>query len=569
MMLESILIENYKGFKKYKIDFLNQNILVGKNNAGKSTIGEVIRIVSLATNTYKNAIYVVRPDWLSNEPLVEKGYSPSIKRIKINLLNCIYQYEEKVATITAKFKGKIVIKIFINFDGNIFIKIFHNHNCIVTRYNATKVDIPVVKSLPSLRPLLIDEKVHDSQYVFSPYNEKNLSIHFRNRLFYEKNTEIFENFRQSISSTWPGIRLSDLYTEDDIIKLNVIDEDFATEISNFGDGLQIWLQILWFIASNSNNTIVFFDEPDVYLHAELQLKLFNYIKQKFNQFLIATHSIEIICSASNKSIIEIDKKKDNSKLILDNDSIQNLINKLGSYANIKVQRILDCKKLLFVEGDDIEYLKQIASRIFSKPYSSIDIPYEKSGGRSLIKEKILSLSADKEKLKSLGVNFYFLTDSDYFDEDENNELISIANNAKVNLHIWKRKEIENYFCDIELLHSVLKNEIKRNELEQLVYEITDGMKEEYIGKKTDLKVQKNRKLQPSTARSQVIDEMGNQWEDISYRLKVLSGKKIIKRIFDTLKSKYNISLSIDIIINKMEIKFLDNEIKDYIKKIYN
>ena len=56
-LLEKIEIENYKGFKKYEISFMNQNILVGKNNAGKSTIGEIIRIVSLATTSYRNAIY--------------------------------------------------------------------------------------------------------------------------------------------------------------------------------------------------------------------------------------------------------------------------------------------------------------------------------------------------------------------------------------------------------------------------------------------------------------------------------------------------------------------------------
>lgn len=566
-MLESISIENYKGFKKYKIIFSTQNILVGKNNAGKSTIGEIIRIVSLATNTYKNATYITRPDWLTNEPLIEKGFSPSLKRIKINLSNCIYQYERKIATIIAKFKDNLSIKIYINFDGNIFIKIFQNKNCISTRYNAMKLNIPSVKSLPSLRPLLSDEKLHDQQYVFSPYNEKNLSIHFRNRLYYERKTEIFESFKQSVSFTWAGIRLDDLYLEDTELKLNIIDEDFATEISNFGDGLQIWLQILWFIASNSDNTIVFFDEPDVYLHAELQIKLYNYIKQRFNQFIIATHSIEIICNASNKSIIEIDKKRINSELILDNDSIQNLINKLGSYANIKVQRILNTKKLVFVEGDDIEYLKLIASKIYSKPYDLIDIPYEKSGGRSLIKEKIISLSKDIEQLKNLEIDFYFLADSDFFDEKENEELISIANNAKVNLHIWKRKEIENYFCDVDLLYSVLNDNIEKNELEQIIYQITDNMKEDYIGKKMDLRVQKNKRLQPSTVRNEIIKEVNLYWDDIDYRIKILSGKQIIKNIFEILKDKYNISLSINKLINNMNIDLLDSEVKEYLKKI--
>ena len=565
-MLESILIENYKGFKKYRINFMEQNVLVGKNNAGKSTIGEVIRIVSLATSTYKNANYVNRPDWLSGEPIIEKGYSPSLLRTKINLSRCTYRYEEKVAIITAKFKGRSSIKIYISFDGEIFIKIFKNDKCLTSRNSVLTANIPLVKSLPSLKPLLIDEKVYDSSYIFLPRNEKNLSIHFRNVLYYSRNTDKFAAFKESIISTWPGIRLDDLYNEEQLLKLILIDEDFAAEISNFGDGLQIWLQILWFIAYNSEETIVFFDEPDVYLHAELQIKLFEYIKQKFKQFVIATHSVEIICKASRESIIEIDKRKHKSELVLGGEEIQNLISKLGSYANIKVQRILACKKLLFVEGKDIEIIKQIAARIYSKPYGLIDIPYEKSGGRSRIFEKISSLS---EEDKGLGIKFYFLTDSDYFDETENNQLMSMAKSKHVDLHIWKRKEIENYLCDIDVVYSSICKKIEKSDLERIIFSITDEMYEDYIGKKVDHITNNNKKLQHSTARKEVLTTIGDKWQNINYRLEVLEGKEILSKLFEILKNDYNISLSKEYIIKNMNISYLNAEVKNYITKIYN
>ncbi len=568
-MLEKIVIENYKGFKNYEINFSNENILVGKNNAGKSTIGEVIRVVSLATNSYKNAIFISRPEWLYKEPLIEKGFSPSTKRIKINLNNCIHKYEEEIAKITAIFKNKTKIKIFINYNGEIFIKIYESNKCINTRYKIAVMNIPLVKSLPSLKPLLLEEKKHDEQYVMAPYNERNLSIHFRNRLYIDKKYRVYEKFCDSVATTWPGIRISDLYMDDNIIRLNVIDEDFATEISNFGDGLQIWMQMLWFIASQNENTIVFFDEPDVYLHAELQKKLFKYISNKFQQFVIATHSIEIICCANNNSVIEIDKRKNTSERILDRDDVQNILENLGSYANIKIQSILNSKKLVFVEGNDINWLKQIASRLFDKPYELVDIPYEKSGGRSNIKEKMLSLSNDIEEMKNSGIKLFFLTDNDYFNDLDNQELASLANNIKVNLHIWKRKEFENYFCDLCLLSSLLNEQIAENEIKNILISITDNMKDDYLYKRVDLEYKKNKKLEVSTIMKNIKSEVEEKWEHLDYRLNILSGKQILKRVFDKLKKEYNISLSIEYIIKNMAIDCLDREVIEYIKELYN
>lgn len=68
-----------------------------------------------------------------------------MKRIKINLNNCIYQYEENVAKITATFRNKNKIKIFINYTGEIFIKVYRKNDCVNTKNKATYVDIPLLE----------------------------------------------------------------------------------------------------------------------------------------------------------------------------------------------------------------------------------------------------------------------------------------------------------------------------------------------------------------------------------------------------------------------------------------
>ena len=572
--LTKIKIKNYKGFKNFIVDFLNENILVGKNNAGKSTIGEAIRLVSLATSSYKTAHYDCRPEWLENEPLVEKGFFPSKKRTDIVLNNPIYQFENDIAIIEAFFSNKTSLKIFINSSSEIFIKVFNGKNCIATNYVAKNTEIPIVKSLPSLKPLLDMEKVHDKNYVLAPYNEKNLSIHFRNRLLLLKNeAEKFSSFCDAVINSWPGITIGELntyeYENGFALYLSIRDEDFVSEISGFGSGLQIWLQIIYFISSLTQDTIVFLDEPDVYLHADLQKKLFELIKSRFNQFIIATHSVEIICEADRKSIVEVNKRKSKSERNLDLNQIQNIFDELGSYANIKFQSIMEHKKILFLEGNEISWLKQVASRIYKMPFENFDIPYEKSGGRSNIKEKIISLQNDIKHMKDLDIDFYFLVDNDYYNVVENDLLEKFAREIDVKLHIWKRKEIENYFCDPNLIYSSISNEnIGKDQVFDLIDKVTNDMKQEYILKVLDMETRFNKRKESSTIYRKIEAKVNSKWHDLNYRLEILSGKEVIGKIFEKLKLDYNISLSIDKIIQNMDIKELNSEFVEYIKEIF-
>ena len=63
-MLRELKLENYRGFTNHTIPFRKLNVIVGANNAGKSTVVEALRIISFTANRYRNLTYRKVPDWL-------------------------------------------------------------------------------------------------------------------------------------------------------------------------------------------------------------------------------------------------------------------------------------------------------------------------------------------------------------------------------------------------------------------------------------------------------------------------------------------------------------------------
>ena len=54
---------------------------------------------------------------------------------------------------------------------------------------------------------------------------------------------------------------------------------FTSEIGYMGSGLQMWLQIIWFICKSAESETVILDEPDVYMHPDLQRSLVKNCKE--------------------------------------------------------------------------------------------------------------------------------------------------------------------------------------------------------------------------------------------------------------------------------------------------
>ena len=97
-MLKSIRLQNFRTFAAHTIPLKKMTLLVGENNAGKSIVVEVLRLIAIITRRYRSLRYKQVPDWLEI-PLIEVGVSPSLKYSGIHFDSLCYHYDDPPAII--------------------------------------------------------------------------------------------------------------------------------------------------------------------------------------------------------------------------------------------------------------------------------------------------------------------------------------------------------------------------------------------------------------------------------------------------------------------------------------
>ena len=79
-MLERLRLRNFRGFDDHVVPLRETTIIVGQNNAGKSTIVEALRLVALVVSRLRRggSQFVGVPDWL-NHPEAHRGIQPALR----------------------------------------------------------------------------------------------------------------------------------------------------------------------------------------------------------------------------------------------------------------------------------------------------------------------------------------------------------------------------------------------------------------------------------------------------------------------------------------------------------
>lgn len=106
------------------------------------------------------------------------------------------------------------------------------------------------------------------------------------------------------------------------------------------------------------------DEPEIYLHPDVQRQLLGILRDCRPDVLLATHSTEIMSEADPSEILIIDKKKKNAERLKDAEGVQIALDSIGSIQNITLTRLARNKRMLFVEGDsDFRLIRRFARKL--------------------------------------------------------------------------------------------------------------------------------------------------------------------------------------------------------------
>jgi len=588
-MLTKLILKKYRCYDYHEVEFNQLTIIVGKNNAGKSTLIEALRIVSLVCNKSKSSTYKTCPNWIEL-PKAYKGITPSLEKLEFSFKNIINQYGNPPAIIEAYFIGNEKIIIYLHDSGHIFAVIFDgNNNVITSRMAAQNLKLIGISILPQISPLLEDEKALDEDYVKSNLFSALASRHFRNQLSYF--SEHFDKFKKLSEETWKGLRIFELQKASKVKAIEpallVQEGNYVTEIGNMGHGLQMWLQTIWFLARTEDNDTVVLDEPDVYMHADLQRKLIRTLKGRFKQIIIATHSLEIMAEVDYDNILVIDRRKEKSVFASDFPSIQSIIyNDIGSIHNLELARLWSAKKLLIVEGEDVPLLKKIHDIIYRDTTETLDnIPNFNIGGwggwRYAIGSRMTVKNVGDENIK-----IYCIFDSDYHIEPDINERYLEANRNNINLHVWKMKEIENYFIIPTVIHRIIarksKNtDVKLGYIETKILEICDSFRQE-VEDNYSTEIDKYFKHKPKivdfidgntelSKEAKNINRLARKIVEKKWQkpIEVVPGKKMIKEINKWLTEEFKININLTDLIKNMYSSEINTEMRDVLDKIEN
>jgi energy-coupling factor transporter ATP-binding protein EcfA2 len=373
-MLTRLHLKNFRGFEDHELSFEKFTLIVGRNNAGKSTIIEALRLVALCTARYRTLTYTDAPleFGLSDD---SQGISPSMRDIEFNVNNLFYRYGSPPSVIIAAFSDGSTLTIYVAHDGAIFAETRNRGGSLIrSRQQAKTVNLPPINILPQVAPVAPVERKLTAEYIRRASSSLLASSHFRNQLLVYKDK--FGLFREISERNWYKLKIGDFIADGgehhDELNLFIRDDDFVAEMAWMGHGLQIWLQTMWFVARIDESSSVILDEPDVYLHADLQRRLIRLLKQQNRQSIIATHSVEMISEVSPESVLVVDRKRKNSRFAPSLPAVQKVIDTIGGVHNLHLARMWTSRKVLLVEGKEIPFLKRLQDLLFPESDEPID-----------------------------------------------------------------------------------------------------------------------------------------------------------------------------------------------------
>jgi hypothetical protein len=575
----SIKFKDFKRLGNFTVTAGSGNIFVGPNNSGKSSILDAFRLLDACLRHTRT----VRPHLISNDLGAFDGHDIPESILPFHLNNSVTNYGDNGARISFTHENGAIA--YIDIDPSLSVQFFVDANGRRLQTSAKiREAFPVeLVIVPTLSPLESDEILVQPETVRKNRNTRLAARTFRN-IWHLEDDVVFNSFRERVERAWQGIKLQppevvratpprvEMYFEEDRV---------TREVQWAGFGFQVWLQIHTHLIRGDHDSILVLDEPDVYLHPDLQHRLYKDVKELFGQFFLATHAIEIINVADTSEILVIEPKAKSARRIKRDSDYDAMLSYLGSVENADFAKISRVKKVLFVEGQDAKLLRGFARRIGLDVLADEQLsPIFQLGGFSQWRRAEATIWAFKSLL-SIDIELLCLFDRDFRCANEIDAHLKSLKTVGINAFILNRKEIENYLLAPEAMSKAVQKrltekgspgtEFTASDAASMIGSIAADLKNITSAHITsnELRYFKEQRssLDDSTIISRALAAFESEWSTTEGICKLAPGKELLSKVFNDIQKKYKVSISSAQIRENLKSEEIDPVFRDILVKL--
>lgn len=464
-MITSLTLRNFKNVGEENYKFTQFDLLVGRNNSGKSTVLQALAIWQFCVDEFHRSkrggskgIQVVLPNFTAL-PLPE--------------FNLLWKDRTDRAYPTENGKKKqkfILIEILVEWrrasgeTDKFGVELrYHSPQTIYAiptggwaRFRACEQqgDLPKIAYVPPFSGLEPTEKRLDDAPIRSQAGKGQPGSVLRNLLLrvcptperggdgrikkgYEPPADWLE--LAGVVERWFSVKISPPQYEsgkDVYITVEYRQNSKDYDIIAGGSGFHQTLTLLAFLYGYQPTTILL-DEPDAHLHVNLQREILDYFKKKSldtgTQFLIATHAEEFARGVDASQIVSLLSQRPTRI-----QSKPEILRAMSEVTNEEITRLLSSPYILYVEGESDERILRAWATSCGAQQAIDQVCFRVMGGGG---KENMQEEADKHfaAVKQIVTNASRLM---LFDYDDHKEWHPDAANPSV--AEWTRKNIENY-----------------------------------------------------------------------------------------------------------------------------
>jgi energy-coupling factor transporter ATP-binding protein EcfA2 len=432
----------FKAFAQFTLHVRHFNVLVGPNNTGKSTILAAFRILAAAIRRASAR----RPEVVRGPNGRTLGYPVELSSISVAKENIFHDYDDsEPATVTFTLSNRNILLLYFPEPGSCYL---------LADAHGRKIDSPAtfrnqfncpIGFVPILGPVEHNELLFEKEAARLALLNYRAARNFRNIWYHYPDK--FPEFREALRRTWPGMDIEPPQVDysHDRPRLHMFcpEDRIPREIFWAGFGFQVWCQMLTHIVQSQAAALFLIDEPDIYLHSDLQRQLIGLLRPLGPDIIIATHSTEIIIEAEVDDLVLVNKQRRMARRIHHPSQVQEVFVALGSNLNPVLTQLAKTRRVVFVEGKDFQILGKFARKlgfdtVANRRYFAV-VPVD-----GFNPDRIRTMRTGMETTLGTTIRAAAVLDRDYRSDSECESLSAECRKFCDYVTILKRKEIENF-----------------------------------------------------------------------------------------------------------------------------